>query len=167
MNVKKLIVISLLISIGIVMQLLESMIPVFTIVPGFKLGLANIVSLVALELYDSKAMVQVGIGRVLLASLLQGTFLSVAFWLSLCGGILSLMGMVMAYRSQRFSLIGISIIGAACHHIGQVVTITFLYQQYYMQMYLPILLALSIVSGMMMALVGQKVIQRLESRKEG
>ena len=166
MNTKKIVSIALFISIGIVLQLLESLIPIFYIVPGFKIGFGNLASLLALELYDRKSMVIVGILRVFLASLLQGTFLSIPFWLSLSGCLCASVAMIVADKSHLFSLFGISILGASFHHIGQVVTITFLYQQFYMQMYLPILLSLSICSGLVMAMITNWIIERMQGSKE-
>ena len=167
MTNKKIVILGFLIATGIILQLMESLLPFFIVVPGFKIGLANIIVLVALELYGPKEMMIVGLTRVLLASLLQGTIFSISFWLSLSGAIISMLFMIFGKRVKVFSLFGISILGAIGHHIGQVCTITFLYQQYYMQVYLPLLLALSIPSGLLIASIAQVVIERMKSRKEG
>ena len=81
---------------------------------------------------------------------MQGTLFSVSFWLSLSGGLLACLAMIIAYKSKAFSIYGVSILGASFHNIGQVIAITWIYQQYFMQLFLPILLALSIVSGILM-----------------
>ena len=134
------------------------------IVPGFKIGLANLASLFALMIYDKKSMWIVGIGRIFLSALLQGTLFSVAFWLSLSGGLLSLIAMSIAADVKVFSIYGISILGAAFHSVGQVIAVTWIYQQYFMQLFLPILLALSIVSGLVVAILSQKMLDRLKGR---
>ena len=72
--------------------------------------------------------------------------------------------MSIGYRSNLFSIYGISILGAAGHSIGQVLMVTWIYQQYFMQLYLPILLALSIVSGLVIAIIAQKMIERLKGK---
>lgn len=162
MTTRRNVQLAFLIALGIILQILESFVPVIMIVPGFKIGMANLVSLFALMVYDKKSMWIVALGRIFLAALLTGTLFSVAFWLSLSGGLLSLTAMSITYQTKWFSIYGISVAGAACHSIGQVIAVTYIYQQYFMQLFLPILLALSIVSGLFIALFCQKVIDRLQ-----
>ncbi len=164
MNTRKSVNLGFLMAVGILLQLIESFVPIVMIVPGFKIGLANLASLFALMIYDKKSMWIVGIGRIFLSALLQGTLFSVAFWLSLSGGLLSLIAMSIAADVKVFSIYGISILGAAFHSVGQVIAITWIYQQYFMQLFLPILLALSIVSGLVVAILSQKMLDRLKGR---
>ena len=164
MNTRKNVNLGFLMAVGILLQLIESFVPIVMIVPGFKIGLANLASLFALMIYDKKSMWIVGIGRIFLSALLQGTLFSVAFWLSLSGGLLSLIAMSIAADVKVFSIYGISILGAAFHSVGQVIAVTWIYQQYFMQLFLPILLALSIVSGLVVAILSQKMLDRLKGR---
>ena len=151
-------------AVGILLQLIESFVPIVMIVPVFKIGLANLASLFALMIYDKKSMWIVGMGRIFLSAILQGTLFSVAFWLSLSGGLLSLLAMSIGADVKVFSIYGISILGAAFHSVGQVIAVTWIYQQYFMQLFLPILLALSIVSGLVVAILSQKMLDRLKGR---
>lgn len=164
MNTRKSVNLGFLMAVGILLQLIESFVPIVMIVPGFKIGLANLASLFALMIYDKKSMWIVGMGRIFLSALLQGTLFSIAFWLSLSGGLLSLMAMSIAADVRVFSIYGISILGAAFHSVGQVIAVTWIYQQYFMQLFLPILLALSIVSGLVVAILSQKMLDRLKGR---
>ncbi len=164
MNIRKSVNLGFLMAVGILLQLIESFVPIVMIVPGFKIGLANLASLFALMIYDKKSMWIIGIGRIFLSALLQGTLFSVAFWLSLSGGLLSLIAMSIAADVKVFSIYGISILGAAFHSVGQVIAVTWIYQQYFMQLFLPILLALSIVSGLVVAILSQKMLDRLKGR---
>uniref|UniRef100_UPI004027F58B Gx transporter family protein n=1 Tax=Holdemanella biformis TaxID=1735 RepID=UPI004027F58B len=164
MNVKKSVILAFLVAVGILLQLLESFVGIFMIVPGYKIGLANIAGLFALYIYDEydeKSLAYVSLLRIFLSSLMQGTLFSVSFYLSLSGGILACIAMIIAYRSKVFSIYGVSILGACFHNIGQVIAITWIYQQYFMQLFLPILLALSIVSGILIAVVCKKVLSRI------
>ena len=138
MNVKKSVILAFLVAVGILLQLLESFVGIFMIVPGYKIGLANIAGLFALYIYDEKSLAYVSLLRIFLSSLMQGTLFSVSFY-----------------------LYGVSILGACFHNIGQVIAITWIYQQYFMQLFLPILLALSIVSGILIAVVCKKVLSRI------
>ena len=76
---KKLVVISLLISLGLVLHLVESLFPLTAVVPGAKLGLANIVSLLAITFFSFTAAFQVVIFRIILGSLLAGSFMNINF----------------------------------------------------------------------------------------
>ena len=77
--------ITMLTAVSILFHMIESMIPVPVPVPGFKLGLANIVGLIAYYLFDARVMLSVNIMRVVLASLLRGMLFGTGFWLSMCG----------------------------------------------------------------------------------
>ena len=167
MNVKKRVILAFLVAAGILLQLLESFVGVFMIVPGYKIGLANIAGLFALYMYDEKSMAYVSLLRIFLSSLMQGTLFSVSFWLSLSGGLLACLAMIIAYKSRVFSIYGVSILGASFHNIGQVIAITWIYQQYFMQLFLPILLALSIVSGILIAVICKKVLNHINGGSYG
>ena len=158
MRVKKSVILAFLVAVGILLQLLESFVGIFMIVPGYKIGLANIAGLFALYMYDEKSLAYVSLLRIFLSSLMQGMLFSVSFWL---------IAMILAYRSKAFSIYGVSILGASFHNIGQVIAITWIYQQYFMQLFLPILLALSIVSGILIAVVCRKVLDRLSGGNYG
>lgn len=167
MNVKKSVILAFLVAAGILLQLLESFVGVFMIVPGYKIGLANIAGLFALYMYDEKSMAYVSLLRIFLSSLMQGTLFSVSFWLSLSGGLLACLAMIIAYKSKAFSIYGVSILGASFHNIGQVIAITWIYQQYFMRLFLPILLALSIVSGILIAVICKKVLSHINGGSYG
>lgn len=164
MNAKKSVILAFLIALGIIFQLIESFFPVVMIVPGYKIGIANIVGLFALYAYGPKELVIVCLGRIFLAALLQGTLFSVPFVLSLTGGIFSLAAMILGFRSNVFSIYGVSVLGACFHNIGQVIAITILYQQFFMQLFLPVLLALSIVAGLCIALLSAQILKRMKGR---
>lgn len=153
--------ITMLVAISILFHMVESMIPVPVPVPGFKLGLANIVGLIALYLFDGKVMLEINLLRVLLASLLRGTLFATGFWLSVCGVLLSSIAMIIAYRKTGMSMYGVSVAGSTFHAIGQVIAVTFIYQQFFMQAILPLLILLGIPTGLMMAYIGKAVEKRI------
>lgn len=158
---KKMTTITMLIAISILFHMVESMIPLPLPVPGFRLGLANIVGLIALYMFDWKIMIEVNLMRVLLASLLRGTLFGVGFWLSLCGVALSCLIMILARKASPLSIYGVSVAGSVFHSIGQVIAVTYIYQQFFMQAVLPILILLGIPTGLMMALLADMVLKRI------
>ena len=110
MKVQKMALLGVLTAAAIVIAILESFIPSVGI-PGVKLGLANIVILIILyELGIWEAAV-VNLLRVLVVSLVRGTFLSMGFLMSLTGCVLSLGIMILFYLLiKKFSIIGVSVI---------------------------------------------------------
>lgn len=118
------------VALALSLQLLEGMLPVPLPIPGFKLGLANLVSVYLLLAADWRMAAWVVGGRVLLASLFGGTLLGPAFWLSTAGATLSLIGMNFVLRcwSVDVTIIGVSLIGAILHNLAQLVTASFLMQ---------------------------------------
>lgn len=160
-SVRKVTILAMLVAAGILLQLIESFFPVVMIVPGYKIGLANIAGLFALYAYGEKEMVMVTALRVFIASLATGTLFSVAFFLSAAGCTLSCIAMILTKKSKWFSIYGVSVAGAACHTFGQVLAICLIYQQYFMQMFLPVLTALSVVSGLCIAWLTSLLLKRL------
>ena len=84
-RVQKLTLFAMLCALAIVFHYVESMVVIPLPVPGFRLGLANILSLIALYYFDARALFTIGIVRVLFASLLSGMLFATSFWLSLAG----------------------------------------------------------------------------------
>jgi heptaprenyl diphosphate synthase len=110
----------LFIAIAVTLHAFESLLP--TPVPWLRLGLANVMTLVALYLYDGRAAWCVSLARVGIGALLLGRLFSPGFWLALVGTICATSAMIILYRvaRQRLSPIGISAIGAAGHALGQI-----------------------------------------------
>ena len=106
---------------------MESLIP--SPVPWMRLGLANIITVITLVLYGMKPAIMVTLIRVLVSSLLTGTFLGPAFILSFGGGLASTVAMGLVYSAVPglFGIIGISIIGALSHNITQLFFAYFLF----------------------------------------
>ena len=160
-RVQKLTLFAMLCALAIVFHYVESMVVIPLPVPGFRLGLANILSLIALYYFDARALFTIGIVRVLFASLLSGMLFATSFWLSLAGMLLSAVLMTIASRCSCFSIYGVGVLGSAAHCVAQVMVVTWIYQQFFMQALLPILVALSIPTGLLIAMLADQVLKRL------
>ena len=160
-RVQKLTLFAMLCALAIVFHYVESMVVIPLPVPGFRLGLANILSLIALYYFDARALFTIGIVRVLFASLLSGMLFATSFLLSLAGMLLSALAMTIARRCSCFSIYGVSVLGSAAHCVAQVMDVTWIYQQFFMQALLPILVALSIPTGLLIAMLADQVLKRL------
>lgn len=115
---RKLVLLSLLVALAIVLRGLEGLIP--NPLPWMRIGLANMMTLLAIMLFGVKAGLLLTVLRVCIASALFGTFLSPTFILSLCAGLGSTGIMGVAYRYAKFfSPIGISVLGGFTHNLIQ------------------------------------------------
>ncbi len=149
--------IAILTSICVVISILESLFTfIGDIVPGLKLGLANIVIIFALYEYDFKTAFLVSIIRVLIVALLRTGF-GINFFFSLSGAIFSIVFMYI-FKKTRLSIIGVSIIGSVFHSIGQVLVGMLLLDNYNVIYYLPYLLLFSIPTGIVIGIISKKMI---------
>lgn len=140
---------ALLIAMGTALHVAEALLPIPLPIPGIKLGLANIVTLLAIYLYGFRDGLTVALLRVLLGSLIGGVFLAPGFLLGISGAIISTLVMATMLRYTRcFTLIGISMAGAVGHNIGQLLAASLLLQSSTIFFYLPILLLTGIPSGL-------------------
>jgi heptaprenyl diphosphate synthase len=155
LSIRKQVIIGLLVSLGLIMHVVESMIPMNAVVPGAKLGLANITNLIGLVLFGFQAGLQILLLRVIIGSLITGTFMTMIFYFSITGGILSFLAMALVYYFLRdkFSLIGISVIGAVFHNIGQIIIAYFVIASTGIFYYLPFLVLLAVPTGVGVGLV--------------
>lgn len=120
---RKIFKIALLVSLGCVLQISESMIP--HPIPGLRLGFANMLTLTAMVILGFKDALMIAALRALLSSFILGTFMSPTFILSICGSVVSTLVMGALFRLSgihsrfRFSIIGISIVGAFTFNMVQ------------------------------------------------
>lgn len=154
-NTRKLVLIGLLVSLGLILHFVEAMLPISMLVPGAKLGLANIVNLIALVLIGFRGGLLIFLTRVFLGSLFAETFLSINFYLSLSGGLTAYLFMSAAYYfiKDKFSLIGISVIGAVFHNLGQLLTAYYIIANPGIFYYLPYLTLIAIPTGIGVGLI--------------
>lgn len=122
--------IGLFIAIAVSLHAFESLLP--TPVPWLRLGLANVMTLVALYLYDGRAAWSVSLARVGIGALLLGRLFSPGFWLALVGTIFATSAMIIVYRvaGRRLSPIGVSAVGAGGHALGQLLAARLLIVQH-------------------------------------
>lgn len=158
-SVHKLALLGILTAGAIVIGIVESFIPSIGI-PGVKLGLANIVMLIILYELGILEAILVDLLRVLVVGLIRGTFLSMGFLMSLTGAVFSIGIMILFYLLiKKFSIIGVSVIGAVFHVIGQILIAMIYLGTVYVVYYLPIILVSSVITGVLVGLVAQLVIR--------
>ena len=124
MDTQKMVRLSLLVSLATVLRILENQIPIPR-PPWLKLGLANVITLVALMMYGTRAAVTVACLRALLAGIF-GTLPMLAFSFSAALTSSTAMGVLHRISGQRLSIIGLSVSGAVVHNLTQLLVAYFL-----------------------------------------
>ncbi|MBE6144276.1 MAG: Gx transporter family protein [Firmicutes bacterium] len=160
MEIKKYARLSLLLALSVVLNLIESSIPIFNgFIPGLKLGLANTVILFVLYVFSFKDALYVSITRVFIVGILRTGLFSITFFFSLGGAILSILAMSICKKISKLSIIGTSIIGSIFHSLGQILIAILLIKTTNMIYYLPWLLLFSIPTGIITGLITKELIK--------
>ena len=150
-----------MIALALSLSYIERFIPLQLVVPlpGVKLGLANIVTMIALYMLNTKSAYTILIPRCILGSVFGGGITGLAF--SMLGGVMALGVMAAAKRVRWFSVYGVSILGAAAHNIGQILAAMLLMRSVYIGAYLPYLLIISVFTGLMTGIACAGVLRTL------
>ena len=144
---KRLTLCAILVALAMALSYTERFIPLQMLVPlpGVKLGLANIVTLMALYLMGPKAAFAILVPRCIFGAVFGGGITGLAF--SLVGGLLAMAVMCLARKIPAFSVYGVSILGAAAHNVGQILAAMVLMNSVYIGAYLPYLLGVALFTG--------------------
>jgi heptaprenyl diphosphate synthase len=146
-------------AVAILFGYIESMFPVFVTLPGVKLGIANLVTMLMIYIYSWKEAAAVSVVRIFVIGFLFGNLFSIAY--SLAGGAISLLVMLLIKRIPGFSISGCSIAGGVAHNIGQLLVAMVLVDSFSLMYYLPILLISGAVTGLVVGLVAAQVLVRI------
>lgn len=150
----------LLVAAAMALSWLESLLPAFGMVPGMKLGLANIVTLFALYRMSLGDAAGISLARVVLTAATFGNAYSFAY--SLAGAALSLAVMAGLKRADRFSILGVSAAGGVCHNLGQLLVAIAVLGTARLGWYLPALAAWGTAAGAAIGAAGGLVIRRVK-----
>ncbi len=161
MKTREITKIAILTSICVVISIIESYFTfIGDIIPGLKLGLANIVIIFALYKCGFKTALLVSLIRVLIVAILRTGF-GINFFFSLSGALFSIIAMTILMKT-KLSIIGVSIIGSIFHSIGQVLIGIIMLYNYNVIYYLPYLLIFSIPTGIIIGIITKKIINSTE-----
>ena len=162
MKTKRLVRLSLLTAISLVIFVVETRIPSLVPIPGVKLGLANIITVVAVYLcspWEAALMLTV---RIILGSIFCGTPLS--FLYSIAGGALCLSASIASKSvipETRMWLT--SIIGAIFHNLGQILAAALILRTASVFVYLPVLMITGSIAGLFCGLCAQLIVKRIHT----
>lgn len=148
-------------AVAMMLSYIEALLPpVYSAVPGIKLGLANIAVIFALYSVDPKSAALISLVRVALSALLFGSVMS--FIYSFSGVVLSLAVMILLKKSALFSAVGVSVAGAVMHNVGQVLCAVIILGTAEIGYYLIFLSVSAVVSGVLVGLVSALLIKKLK-----
>ena len=146
-NLKRLIIIAMLLSIAIVINYVESFIPV--VVPGVRLGLANVIILIMIYEFTFYEALIVDLLRIFVVSLIRGTLFQPIFFMALVGGMASYLIMLLFSKLKPFSSVGVSALGAVSHTFGQIITLIVLTSTPEVINFVPVIGLLSLLTGIL------------------
>lgn len=148
-----------LIALAMILSYVETLIPISLGIPGVKLGLANLVVLVALYSLSPADAFVISIIRILLVGFTFGNMSAMMY--SFSGGLISFIMMVLCKRSHLFTEIGVSIVGGVFHNVGQLLIAAFIVESGAVFFYFPTLLLSGTVTGALIGLLGGMAVKRL------
>ena len=159
MKTKKLVLLALLDAIALTIFMVEAQIPALVPIPGIKIGLSNIVTVFtvfAIGPWEGAAVLFV---RIFLGAVFAGNFSSILY--SGAGGLCAiLMTMLLRKILNKNQLWVAGCMGAVAHSIGQMAMAIFVTGTPSLAVYLPVMIACSIVTGLFTGLCAQVLIDR-------
>ena len=159
MKTKKLVLLALLDAIALTIFMVEAQIPALVPIPGVKVGLSNIVTVFtvfAIGPWEGAAVLFV---RIFLGAVFAGNFSSILY--SAAGGLCAIFVTMLLRRILKPKQMFVAgCLGAVAHSIGQMAMAIFVTGTPAIAVYLPIMMACSIVTGLFTGLCAQVLINR-------
>ena len=149
--------IGLMASLALIFSYVEAIIPYSPGVPGIKLGIANIVTVIALYKYGKKDAVCVSVIRIVIAGFLFNGMLY-----SLAGAAVSLAGMIGLKKTGLFSVVGVSMAAGVLHNLGQLLVAAALIEDLRIFFYFPVLLFSGIAAGILVGIASAMILKVLK-----
>ncbi|MDR2931660.1 MAG: Gx transporter family protein [Oscillospiraceae bacterium] len=158
-NIRKITTLALFLAFALVAGIAERYIPISFSVPGVRLGLANVVVLAALYLFAFTDALTLVLLKCVLSVFIAGSFTSFVY--SLSGSLLSLLVMALLLRvvGGTASPVGISVIGAVFHNIGQLIAAAAVMRTVTVFAYLPMLMVSGVLTGVIIGVLVKYVLR--------
>jgi len=151
--------VGLLASLALIFSYVEAIIPYNPGIPGIKLGIANVVTVIALYKFGVKDAVAVSVIRIVIAGLLFNGLFGMLY--SLSGAALSLIGMTALKKTGLFSVTGVSMAAGVLHNLGQLLMAAALIEDLRIFFYFPVLLFSGIAAGILVGMISTLVLRAL------
>lgn len=149
---------AVLASLGLIFSYIEAILPFSFGIPGIKLGIANLVVIIALYTLGRSYALSINVIRILVAGLLFNGLFGAIY--SLSGALLSFIVMVLLKKTNRFSIIGVSMAGGVIHNVGQLLIAAAIISNIKIFFYFPILLFSGMVTGIIIGFIAHFILRR-------
>lgn len=159
-STRKLTTCALLSALALIFSYIEFLLPLSLGVPGIKIGLANIVVVLALYSLGAGYALAVNLIRIALSALLFGNLFSAVY--ALCGALFSLAVMLLLKNPDIFSLTGVSMAGGAAHNIAQLAAAAVIAGSAKVFIYLPVLVLAGAAAGIFNGAVCTLVLRKIK-----
>lgn len=146
-------------ALALIFSYIETLIPFQIGIPGVKLGLANLIIVVALYKMGTREAFCLSVVRIVLSGFLFANLFSILY--SLAGGMLSLAVMSLMKRRDSFSVYGVSMAGGVFHNIGQILIAMVVVETFSVAYYIPVLLVAGVITGLVIGIVSNEMLKRL------
>ena len=146
-------------ALALIFSYVETLIPFNFGIPGVKLGLANLIIVIALYKMRVSEAYTLSIVRVVLSGFIFGNYFSIIY--SLAGGLLSLTTMTLLKKKDGFSILGISMAGGVMHNVGQLIIAMLVVETFSVIYYVPVLLVSGLVTEFVIGIASNEMLKRL------
>ncbi len=155
---------AMMLGFALILSYLEAILPLSVLIPlpGFKLGLCNILITLVFAVISPWDAAIISLSRITIMGILFGNVPSFLF--SLCGALFSYAGLWLLARLGRplFSMIGVSVGCAVLHNIGQLIAASFWFGGAAVFGYLPFLLVAALIFGTVTGVLLLSLLPRFE-----
>ena len=159
MKTKKLALLGLLSAIALTIFMVEAQIPAVVPIPGVKLGLANIVTVFTVFAIGAKEGAAVLFVRIFLGAVFAGNFSTIFY--SAAGGALAILATILLKKVLKQNQLWVAgVFGAIAHSVGQMAVAVVMTGTPSIAVYLPVMVAISIATGLFTGLCAQFLVNR-------
>ena len=156
---RKIAYLGLLTALAFVFSYIEYLLPLNIGIPGAKVGLPNIVIVTVLYVLGTADAFILSVVRVLLVGLTFGNMSMMMY--SMAGALLSFAVMLVATKTKKLSVTGVSVLGGVFHNIGQILVAMFILETGSLVYYLPFLVMVGTASGVIIGIIASLVVRRI------
>ena len=143
-------------ALALIFSYVETLIPINFGIPGVKLGLANLVIVIALYKMKLTEVYLLSVVRILLSGFIFGNYFSIIY--SLAGGLLSLTVMALLKKGKGFS-----VMGRVFHNVGQLIVAMLVVETFSVGYYFPVLLVAGLITGLVIGIVSAEMLKRIKN----
>ena len=164
MTTKKTAQLGVYIALAMILSYVESLIPFSFGVPGIKLGLTNVVTVIMMYTYGIPGALGVAVLRAVLSGFMFGNAFSIIY--SVAGCVLSFIFMYILKKTTHCAIISVSAAGGVMQHVGQLIVAANVVKTYSVIYYAPVLIIAGVFTGIIIGIVSDEIVKRIGNRME-